>query len=103
MDDQNRNRHAAGVSRRNFLGVTSTALATTGLVALAAHGQEQEETRKAEADHPSNFPDRKTTPCCSRTQIRTCHLRPITEILVQSGIPSIWCTSACRKAVGHMK
>jgi oxalate decarboxylase len=51
-----------GVSRRNFLGVASTALATTGLVALAANAQEQQDTRSAERDYSLSDPGQENTP-----------------------------------------
>ena len=41
---------AVDISRRNFLGVGSAALATATLTAVAAHAQELENTRKAESD-----------------------------------------------------
>jgi hypothetical protein len=49
MDDEKQNRHTAiGLSRRNFLEITSTALATAGLAALAADAQESQDARNAE-------------------------------------------------------
>ena len=38
------------VSRRNFLGISSTALATAAFAGLTAHAQEAQNTRKAEKD-----------------------------------------------------
>jgi oxalate decarboxylase len=45
-----------GFSRRNFLGVGSTALASAALAGLTAHAQERANTRKAERDHSSSDP-----------------------------------------------
>jgi oxalate decarboxylase len=60
-EEQNR-RPASGLSRRNFLEVNSTALATAGLAALAAPVQEPEDTRKAEEDHSSSDPGQENKP-----------------------------------------
>jgi oxalate decarboxylase len=51
-----------GGSRRKFLGVASTALATTGLVALTANAQEQQDTREAEKDHSFSDPGQENNP-----------------------------------------
>ena len=49
MGNEEQNRYTAmELSRRNFLEITSTALATAGLAALAANAQEQQDTRTAE-------------------------------------------------------
>lgn len=49
MSDEGQSRNSSiGLSRRNFLEITSTALATAGLAALAANAQEQQDTRNAE-------------------------------------------------------
>lgn len=54
MSDQEQDRHpAAGLSRRGFLEVTSTALATAGLAGLTARAQE---TRQAEKDISASDP-----------------------------------------------
>ena len=45
-----------GLSRRGFLGIGSTAIATTALAGIAAHAQEAEDTRKAEKDQSSSDP-----------------------------------------------
>jgi oxalate decarboxylase len=45
-----------GISRRNFLGVGSTALATGALAGLTAHAQEVQDTRKAEKDTSASNP-----------------------------------------------
>ena len=50
MSDQNENNPVADLSRRNFLGVGSTALATAALAGLTASAQEMQDTRKAEKD-----------------------------------------------------
>jgi oxalate decarboxylase len=63
MGDQEQNRlPSTGLSRRNFLEVTSTALATAGLAGLAAHAQETQDTRKAEKDHSSTDPAQENKP-----------------------------------------
>src|ERR1700740_2298021 len=46
----------ADLSRRNFLGVSSTALATAALAGIAAHAQEVQDTRKAETDQSASDP-----------------------------------------------
>jgi oxalate decarboxylase len=51
-----------GGSRRKFLGVASKALATTGLVALTANAQEQQDTREAEKDHSFSDPGQENSP-----------------------------------------
>ena len=61
-DQQQSDRTVPGVSRRNFLGVASTALATTGLAALAAHAQEQQDAREAEKGHSLSDPGQENTP-----------------------------------------
>jgi oxalate decarboxylase len=43
-------------SRRKFLGMSSVALATAALAAVAADGQEKASTQKAEHDHSSSNP-----------------------------------------------
>jgi oxalate decarboxylase len=43
-------------SRRNFLGMTSVALATAALVGVAADAQDKASTQKAEQDHSSSDP-----------------------------------------------
>ena len=45
-----------GISRRNFLGVGSTTLATAALAGLTAHAQEVQDTRKAEKDISASNP-----------------------------------------------
>lgn len=50
MSDQNEDKSVADLSRRNFLGVGSTALATAALAGITAHAQEMQDTRKAEKD-----------------------------------------------------
>jgi oxalate decarboxylase len=55
-------RGVEGLSRRNFLGVSSTALATAALAGLAAHAQEPQDTRKAEKDHSMSNPGQENKP-----------------------------------------
>jgi hypothetical protein len=45
-----------GISRRTFLGVSSTALATATLAGLTAYAQEVQDTRKAEKDISASNP-----------------------------------------------
>jgi oxalate decarboxylase len=45
-----------GISRRNFLGVSSTAIATATLAGLTAYAQEVQDTRKAEKDISASNP-----------------------------------------------
>jgi oxalate decarboxylase len=52
----------AGLSRRNFLEVGSTALATAALGGLAAHAQEAQDTRKAEKDISVSDPGQENKP-----------------------------------------
>jgi oxalate decarboxylase len=51
-----------GLSRRNFLGVGSTALATAALAGLTAHAQEVQDTRKAEKDISTSDPGQENKP-----------------------------------------
>jgi len=53
---------ALGLSRRNFLGVGSAALATATFAAVAAHAQELENTRKAESDRSFSDPAQENQP-----------------------------------------
>jgi oxalate decarboxylase len=46
----------AGVSRRDFLGVGSAAVATLALASVPAAAQQPADTAKAEADHSSSDP-----------------------------------------------
>src|ERR1700752_4708173 len=63
MSDQEQNgRPASGLSRRNFLEVTPTALAAEGLPALAANAQETQDTRKAEKDISYSNPGQENRP-----------------------------------------
>src|ERR1700739_3326056 len=52
----------ADLSRRNFLGVSSTALATAALVGITAHAQEVQDTRKAEKDISASNPGQENKP-----------------------------------------
>jgi oxalate decarboxylase len=45
-----------GVTRRNFLGVSSAALAFGAIAGITAHAQEREDTRKALVDHSFSNP-----------------------------------------------
>jgi oxalate decarboxylase len=51
-----------GLSRRSFLGVSSTALATAALAGLTAHAQETQDTRKADKDHSVSDPGQENKP-----------------------------------------
>ncbi len=51
-----------GFSRRNFLGVSPTVLATAALAGLAAHAQEAQDTRKAEKDTSVSDPAQENKP-----------------------------------------
>jgi oxalate decarboxylase len=63
MSDHEQNgRPASGLSRRNFLEVTSTALAAAGLTGLAANAQETQDTRKAEKDISDSNPGQENRP-----------------------------------------
>src|ERR1700745_2616233 len=50
------------LSRRNFLGISSTALATAALAGIAAHAQEVQDTRKAEKDISASNPGQENKP-----------------------------------------
>jgi oxalate decarboxylase len=54
--DQSVDKSAADLSRRSFLGVGSTALATAALAGIAAHAQETQDTRNAEKNHSVSDP-----------------------------------------------
>jgi oxalate decarboxylase len=49
-------------SRRNFLGMSSVALASAALVGMTANAQEAANTRKAEYDHSSSDPGQENKP-----------------------------------------
>jgi oxalate decarboxylase len=51
-----------GLSRRDFLGVSSTALATAALAGLTAHAQQTQDIRKAEKDHSLSSPAQENKP-----------------------------------------
>jgi hypothetical protein len=61
VSDQNENKSVADLSRRNFLGVSSTALATAALVGIAARAQEVQETRKQKKIFLQAIRDKKTS------------------------------------------
>ena len=48
-------------SRRSFLGMSSVALATAAFAGLTANAQDKESTQKAEHDHSSSDPGRRTS------------------------------------------
>lgn len=54
--------HQANVSRRDFLSVGSTALATIALASVPAAAQQSADTAKAESDHSSNDPGPENRP-----------------------------------------
>jgi oxalate decarboxylase len=63
MNDRDQKpRTASGLTRRDFLEVTSTALATAGLTGLTAHAQEIQDTRKAEKDKSPSDPGQENKP-----------------------------------------
>jgi hypothetical protein len=51
-----------GPSRRNFLGGSSTALATAAFVGLTAHAQDAQDTCKAEKDTSASNPGQENKP-----------------------------------------
>jgi oxalate decarboxylase len=63
MSNQEQNRYpSSGLSRRSFLEVTSTTLATAGLAGLAGHAQEAQNTREAEKDRSASDPAQENKP-----------------------------------------
>jgi oxalate decarboxylase len=56
VSDQSENKSVADLSRRSFLGVGSTALATAALAGITAHAQETQDTRNAEKNHSASDP-----------------------------------------------
>ena len=56
MRDQSENKSVADLSRRSFLGVGSTALATAALTGITAHAQETQDTRNAEMTYSASDP-----------------------------------------------
>jgi oxalate decarboxylase/phosphoglucose isomerase-like protein (cupin superfamily) len=62
VSDQNENNPVADLSRRNFLSVGSTALATAALTGITAHAQEMQDTRKAEKDISASDPGQENKP-----------------------------------------
>jgi oxalate decarboxylase len=62
QDDEGHKAGTDGISRRNFLGVSSAALATAALTGLAANAQEAQNTRKAEKDISSSNPAQENKP-----------------------------------------
>jgi oxalate decarboxylase len=61
-DQQQERRPASELSRRDFLGVGSTALATAALAGISAHAQEKADIKKGEADHSASNPGPENTP-----------------------------------------
>jgi oxalate decarboxylase len=61
-DQQDRAPGTEGLSRRAFLGVGSAGLATATLVALTAHAQETQDTRKAQKDKSASNPGQENKP-----------------------------------------
>ncbi len=55
-------RSMEGLSRRNFLGAGSAAVATAAFAGLTAHAQQRADTRKAEGDHSSSDPGQENRP-----------------------------------------
>src|ERR1700748_1619620 len=51
-----------GLSRRDFLGVSSTAIEAATLAGLTAHAQEIKDTRKADKDHSASDPGQENRP-----------------------------------------
>src|SRR4029077_9440726 len=62
VSDQNESKSVADLSRRNFLGVSSTALATAALAGITVHAQEMQDTRKAEKDISASNPGQENKP-----------------------------------------
>ena len=62
MSDQNENKSIADPSRRSFLGVSSTVLATAALAGITAHAQEMQDTRQAEKDTSASNPGQENKP-----------------------------------------
>jgi oxalate decarboxylase len=62
VSDQNESKSTADLSRRNFLGASSTALATAALAGITAHAQEMQDTRKAEKDISASNPGQENKP-----------------------------------------
>jgi len=56
VNDQSESKPIADLSRRSFLGVGSTAVATAALAGITAHAQETQDTRKADQDHSASDP-----------------------------------------------
>jgi oxalate decarboxylase len=63
MSDQDQDRRSASeLSRRDFLGVSSTALATAALAGISAHAQETQDTRRAEKGKSVSDPGQENMP-----------------------------------------
>lgn len=75
-------------SRRNFLGMSSVALASAALVGMTANAQEAANTRKAEYDHSSSDPGQENNPLLAENPDSTIRRQRIMEIWYRSGIPS---------------
>ena len=61
MSDQQENKAGVDLSRRDFLGVTSTAL-TAAVAGLTVHSQEPQATRQAERDQSASNPGQENKP-----------------------------------------
>ena len=61
MSNHQENRPGIDLSRRNFLGVTSTAL-TAAVAGLSVHGQKPQATRQAERDRSASNPGQENKP-----------------------------------------
>jgi oxalate decarboxylase len=90
-------------SRRNFLGMSSVALATAAFAGLTANAQEKTSTQKAEHDDSSSDPAQENKPLL--TENPNSNTPPPTDHgdVVPSGIPSIWLRSASRRVDGHTR
>src|SRR6516162_4839102 len=62
VSNHQENRPGIDLSRRNFLGVSSTALATAALAGLSAHAQDPQGARQAEKDHSASDPGQENKP-----------------------------------------
>lgn len=65
-------------SRRNFLGMSSVALATAALRGLTANAQEKASTQKAEHDHSISDPGPENKPLLDENPNSNTRLPPIT-------------------------
>lgn len=103
MNNQRDKKDVPDSSRRDFLAVGSSVLASAALTGVTMRAQEPQDTRKAEKDIPPATLARKTGRCSARIQVPICRRRQITETWVQSGTPLTWRTSASRRAAGRTR